>query len=297
MSIHLAPFNQQRPRLFGIAYRMLGSRAEAEDIVQEAYIRWSQSDLATIESVPAWLVTVTSRLSIDRLRVLKQERASYPGPWLPEPVNDIDYSTPETLLEFQHDLSFALMVVLEALTAEERAAFLLREVFDQNYADLAKLLNKTDAACRQLVHRARERVRAQQPRFKVSKADHLRVLQQFMRAASSGNRQDILHLLHDDVISTSDGGGKVMSTNRPLHGPQRISWLYYAVARRFGAQLEWCFAMVNGEAAIARYFESNLHSVMMVQTDGQQVTRIFNVMNPDKLQRLNMSLLKVTVTK
>ena len=180
------PFTALRPRLFGIAYRMLGTRADADDVLQDAWLRWHRTDTATLQSAEAWLVTVVTRLAIDRLRAVKVERQAYVGWWLPEPLVDAaDTHTPEAAAELASDVSVAFLWVLERLAPEERAAYLLREVFDHDYADIAALLDKSEAACRQLVHRAGERVRRERPRFDVPRQAHRRLLERFVHAARS----------------------------------------------------------------------------------------------------------------
>lgn len=158
MTDNLQLFQTHRPRLFSIAYRMLGIRADAEDVLQDVYLRWQNEDIAGLNSVEAWLVTVTTRLAIDRLRAAKTEREAYVGIWLPEPMVESISETPEASVERSEDIAYALLVVLERLAPEERAAFLLKQVFDHDYLDIARILGKTEAACRQLVHRAKQRV-------------------------------------------------------------------------------------------------------------------------------------------
>lgn len=167
-SAHLDVFQALRPRLFGIAYRMLGVRADAEDVLQDAWLRWSRIDRGTLGSEDAWLVTVVTRLAIDRFRTARVEREKYVGSWLPEPMVEVEPGTPETAVELAGDLSFAFMHLLERLAPEERAAFLLRQVFDYEYTEIAQMLDKSEPDIRQMVHRATERVRQQRPRFKVA---------------------------------------------------------------------------------------------------------------------------------
>ena len=194
-------FTTLRPRLFGIAYRMVGVRADAEDVLQDAWLRWSRQDVAALQSAEAWLVTVVTRLAIDRLRALKAEREAYVGWWLPEPLVElqgdnadsggIHHNTPESAAELAGELSVAFLYVLERLGPEERAAFLLRQVFDYDYPEIAAHLGKTEAACRQLVHRARERVQQARTRCEVPRTVHHQLLQRFMQAAKSGDRSAI----------------------------------------------------------------------------------------------------------
>ncbi|HEY4317148.1 MAG TPA: sigma-70 family RNA polymerase sigma factor, partial [Herbaspirillum sp.] len=194
-STHQDTFAALRPRLFSIAYRMLGTRADAEDVVQDAWLRWHGATPAALESAEAWLVTVTTRLAIDRLRTRKSEREAYIGWWLPEPLVELDERTPETAAELASDVSVAFMWVLERLSPEERAAFLLRQVFDQDYADIASMLEKSEAACRQMVHRAQQRVQQEQPRFEVPRDTHRELLARFMQAAGGGDREAMKALM------------------------------------------------------------------------------------------------------
>lgn len=184
-----------RARLFSAAYRMLGTRADAEDVVQDAWLRWQAADHASLQSAEAWLVTVTTRLALDRLRERKAERESYTGWWLPEPLVELEENTPETAAELASDVSLALLWTLERLGAEERAALLLRQVFDQDYGDIAAMLGKSEASCRQLVHRAQEKVRDERPRFQASPEAHRALLAAFIQAASKGDRDAMAALL------------------------------------------------------------------------------------------------------
>jgi RNA polymerase sigma-70 factor (ECF subfamily) len=192
-------FELHRARLFGIAYRMLGSRTEAEDLLQDAYLRWHESDRTHIQSVAAFLVTITARLCVDRLRVLKQERAPYVGSWLPEAIVDDHLPSPEMQRELVDDVSVAFLAVLERLGPEERAAFLLHEVFDYDYPEVAQTLDKTEPACRQMIHRARARLREPRTRFRVSTESRERLLEKFLVAIGSGSRQAVMALLAEDV--------------------------------------------------------------------------------------------------
>lgn len=277
------PFAALRPRLFAIVYRMLGTRADAEDVLQDAWLRWDKADKAALQSAEAWLVTVVTRLAIDRLRAAKVEREAYVGWWLPEPLVALDEHTPEAAAEKADDLSMAFMWVLERLSPEERAAFLLRQVFDHDYAEVAALLGKTEAACRQLVHRAAERVKQERPRFEVPKEAHRRLLEQFVQAARSGRRGDMEALLADDVQLVGDGGGKVQSFGKILQGAQRIANLYWALWRRLPEQVVYRMAQVNGEPGVLRYVDGQLESAQAFVTDGECIVAIYVVRNPDKL--------------
>ena len=276
-------FAALRPRLFSIAYRMLGTRADAEDVLQDAWLRWHRADHAALQSEEAWLVTVVTRLAIDRLRAAKAEREAYVGWWLPEPLVAMDERTPEAAAELAGELSVALLWVLERLSPEERAAFLLRQVFDHDYAEIAALLDKSEAACRQMVHRASERVQQARPRFEVSKDAHRRVLEKFMQAARSGERAAMKALLADDVQVVGDGGGKVPAFFKVLRGADRIANLYWAMAKRLKDQVEYRIAQINGEAGLLRYVDGRLESAQAFVTDGERIVAVYAVRNPDKL--------------
>ncbi|MBA4109622.1 MAG: RNA polymerase subunit sigma-24 [Leptothrix sp. (in: Bacteria)] len=286
------PFTAVRPRLFAIAYRMLGTRSDAEDVLQDAWLRWHQVEQATLQSAVAWLVTVVTRLAIDRLRSAKTEREAYVGWWLPEPlVQQVDHHTPEAAAELAGELSVALMWVLERLSPEERAAFLLRQVFDHDYAEVATLLGKSEAACRQIVHRASQRVQEDRPRFEVPKDAHRRVLEKFMLAARSGERETMKAMLASDVQLISDGGGKVPSFGQVLRGGDRVTNLYWALSRRLlPEQIDYRPAMLNGEPGLLRYIDGQLESAQAFVTDGEQIVAIYTVRNPDKLAGISSSI-------
>ncbi|CAH0348233.1 RNA polymerase sigma-70 factor [Aquabacterium sp. CECT 9606] len=286
------PFTALRPRLFAIAYRMLGTRADAEDVLQDAWLRWHQVEQATLQSAEAWLVTVVTRLAIDRLRLAKTEREAYVGWWLPEPLVQLaDHRTPEAAAELAGELSVALMWVLERLSPEERAAFLLRQVFDHDYAEVATLLGKSEAACRQIVHRASQRVQEDRPRFEVPKDAHRRVLEKFMLAARSGEREAMKAMLASDVQLISDGGGKVPSFGQVLRGGDRVTNLYWALSKRLlPEQIDYRPAMLNGEPGLLRYIDGQLESAQAFVTDGEQIVAIYAVRNPDKLAGISRNI-------
>jgi RNA polymerase sigma-70 factor (ECF subfamily) len=277
-----AVFTTHRPRLFAIAYRMLGSRADAEDVLQDAWLRWARTERSALQSEEAWLVTVVTRLALDRLRAAKTEREAYVGFWLPEPLVTPTRETPEGAADLASDVSMAFMWVLERLGPDERAAFLLRQAFDHDYADIAALLGKSEAACRQLVHRAAERMQAGQRRFEVSAAAHRRVLERFVQAARSGQREAIQAMLSEHVELVSDGGGKVPSIMKVLHGAFRVANLYWATHRRL-PRIDYRSADVNGEPGLLRYIDGRLESAQAFVTDGERIVAVYVVRNPDKL--------------
>ncbi|TPG24775.1 RNA polymerase sigma-70 factor [Variovorax guangxiensis] len=280
-------FSRHRPRLKGIAYRMLGSVAEAEDVVQDAWLRWHEAAHDALDSSEAWLVTVTTRIAIDRLRAAKAHRTHYIGTWLPEPLVSDSPATPEQLLGRAEDLSMAFLTVLERLSPEARAAFLLREVFDVDYDEIARTLGKTEAACRQLVHRAKTQVREDdRPKQHVSRDIHLRLLGGFAEAAQQGDIHALKALLAEDVAIVSDGGGKVASFGQPVVGGQRVAQIYFAVARRFPGAVRVEVADVNGAPGLLRWVDGVLESVQSIEWDGERIARIHAQRNPDKLARI-----------
>jgi RNA polymerase sigma-70 factor (ECF subfamily) len=276
-------FRRLRPRLQSIAYRMLGSAADAEEVVQEVWLRWNEVAHATLDSPEAWLVTVATRLSIDRLRASKAEREHYIGTWLPEPVLTESALGPEQTLERAGEISLALLMLLERLAPEARAAFLLREVFDADYAEVARIVGKTEVACRQMVHRAKLQLRDERPRFAVSRDAHRRLLTRFAEALRQGDFASMTSMLADDVELVGDGGGKVPSFGRPLVGGRRVAQLYYAVSRRAGSALRVELADINGQLGMLRFIEGVIESVQWFETDAERIVRVHSQRNPQKL--------------
>ena len=281
-----ATFAALRPRLFSIAYRMLGTRADAEDVVQDAWLRWHGADQAQLQSAEAWLVTVATRLAIDRLRTRKTEREAYVGWWLPEPLVELDERTPETAAELASDVSVAFMWLLERLSPEERAAFLLRQVFDHDYADIAAMLGKSEAACRQMVHRAQGRVQQERPRFDVPSDLHRDLLARFMQAASSGDRAAMKALLSDEVQLVADGGGKVNSFLHILHGAGRVAGVYWSLEHQWPEKVAYRPARVNGEPGLLRYVDGKIESAQSFIFDDGRIVAVYVMRNPDKLTAL-----------
>lgn len=272
-----------RARLFSAAYRMLGTRADAEDVVQDAWLRWQAADRSSLKSAQAWLVTVTSRLALDRLRERKAERESYVGWWLPEPLVELDENTPETAAELASDVSLALLWALERLGAQERAAFLLRHAFDQDYSDIAALLQTSEANSRQLVHRAQKKVLEERPRFLPTPQAHRALLAAFMQAASRGDREAMKALLSPEVTLVSDGGGKVLSFHRILSGAGRIAGLFWSMENAFPGQVQYRMAQINGEPGLLRYVDGAIESAQSFRIEEERIATVFVVRNPDKL--------------
>ena len=277
-----AVFAENRARLWSIAYRMLGSRAEADDAVQEAYLRWHDARIDEIRAPQAWLVTTTTRLCIDRLKQLRAERERYVGPWLPEPIVD-EGAEPDQAASLASDLSVAMLAVLERLAPEERAAFLLHEMFDSGYDDIARILGKSEVACRQIVSRARKRVHEARPRVQVPEEAKRRVLDQFMRAIEAQDEKALLRLLAPDAAWTSDGGGKASAARRVLVGAAKVAKFGANIFRKVIGDIEFRPVIVNGEPGRATFHRGQLYSVWSIRTDGRRVLDVYVVMNPEKL--------------
>lgn len=284
-------FHEHRDRLYGIGYRMLGSRADAEDMLQEAWLRWHKVDIERVQTPAAWLTTTITRLCIDRLRAARREREVYSGPWLPEPLIGDAAPPADRHAELASDLSMAFMVVLEQLAPEERAAFLLHEVFDCDYTEISRVLGKNQAACRQIVHRARERVRRDKPRFSVSETAHRRLLTGFIEAMQSADMDAMVQLFAEDAVWIADGGGKVPATSRSLTGAARIAKLMTGVARRVlqsNGAFEFRLAPINGQTGIVALINGQIFWALALETDGTRILAGFNVVNPEKLADIKL---------
>ena len=280
-------FEHHRPRLFGLAYRMLGTPADAEDVLHDAWLRLHAQDLARLDDPEAWLVTVITRLALDRLRRAKAERADYTGPWLPEPLVP-EAEHPDATLERGESLTLSFLLLLERLSPEERAAFLLHEVFDYSHAEAAAILGIAEDACRQRVHRAKTRLREGRPRFSVDAAAQRRLLQRFVAAMAEPTLDTLRSLFAEDAVHISDGGGIARATLHPLHGAERLARLYLQLARNFGAGtgVRYEFATLNGVPALFMLQGDTLFSAMWIECDGDKITAIHALRHPEKLARL-----------
>ena len=283
-------FRRLRPRLQGIAYRMLGSSAEAEEVVQDAWLRWHESAHDGLQSADAWLVTITTRLSIDRLRSARVQREHYVGTWLPEPLLSDAAPSPEQMLERADDVSVAFLALLERLAPEARAAYLMREVFDADYGEVAEALGKTESACRQIVHRAKAQLQDERPRHVVPREAQLRLLRGFAEAAASGRFAALQGLLAEDAQLIGDGGGIVPSFGVPLVGSRRIAQLFYATHRRFGDAVRYEVVVLNGQWGLLRFIGNTLESAQSFETDGERILTLHGQRNPDKLARMAAAL-------
>jgi RNA polymerase sigma-70 factor, ECF subfamily len=278
-----AEFELHRPRLFGIAYRMLGSRTDAEDVLQDAYLRWHRGASEELRSPEAWLVTAVTRLCIDRLRAARTQRERYIGPWLPEPLIGDTAPAADARAELSSSLSIAFLVVLEQLEPDERAAFLLHEVFDTDYAEIAEILGKSEAACRQVVSRARRRVRGRRPRAQVTDSARRLVLERFANAIQTQDKAALLELVAEQASWTADGGGRARAALKAIRGRERVVRFALGVLGRHADKFAFEMTSVNGEPALAVRAEGRLFSVITVRTDGMHILDVYTVLNPDKL--------------
>jgi RNA polymerase sigma-70 factor (ECF subfamily) len=292
-----AIFERHRAHLLNIAYRMLGEMAAAEDVVQDAWLRWRRADGEDIRDPRAWLSAATVRLSLDALRKVRARRESYVGPWLPEPLLPDDTrafaaDAPAARAELASDLSLALLHVLERLSPEERAALILHDAFDCDYAEIAAMLDKNEAACRKLVSRARERVKADRPRYTASKDAHRDLLMRFAKASSSSDPQEMMALLAPNAIAYTDGGGRVAAALNPIYGADKIARFIHGLGRKFYADvlLESAMTEINGQPALIIRDGMEMLGVFTIETDGEKITTLYGLRNPDKLKRLTTAL-------
>jgi RNA polymerase sigma-70 factor (TIGR02957 family) len=277
-------FVAHRNLLFTVAYEMLGSAADAEDVLQETWLRWAGVDLGTVGNQRAYLVRITTRQALNRLRALGRRRESYIGPWLPEPL----LTSPDVAedIELADSVSMAMLLVLETLTPDERAVFVLREVFDVGYDEIAEAIGKSQAAVRQIAHRARAHVAARRPREVVSPAQTRDALEAFQRAAETGDLQHLLDILAPDVVFLGDGGGVVQAAMAPIAGAERVARLLIAGLSRVGAAASLRPAQVNGYPALILHLDDEVDSVIAVRIDDGLVTGLYAVRNPDKLSHM-----------
>ncbi|MCY1080667.1 RNA polymerase sigma-70 factor [Archangium lansingense] len=276
----LESFEAHRPAMSAIAYRMLGSLAEAEDILQEAWLRWQAATREGVRSDRAFLSTVVTRLCLDRLKSAQVTREEYVGPWLPEPVRTDTQVDPESI-------SLAFLVLLESLSPVERAVYLLHEVFGYSHAEVAEMVGKEEAACRQILHRAREHIQSRRPRFAPSKESHERLVTGFMSACVSGDLEGLKKLLAHDVTSWADGGGRVRGAAlNPVRGADAVARLFLGIMKKVPAGVTAELSEVNGWPAVLLRLNGAVFDVMSFETDGEHIHAIRSVLNPEKLARM-----------
>ncbi len=276
-------FEAARARLFKLAYRMLGSISDAEDAMQDLYLRWRkvEEEVATPE---AWLVTACARLCIDRLRAAKRERAAYEGPWLPEPIVVWDDASAD--LERADDMTMAMLLVLERLTPRERAAYILREGFDYDYAEIGDILGASPMACRQLASRAARRLRDDRPRFPASREAARDLARRFGEAARSGDYDALVSLLAKNASCATDGGGKVVAARNVIRGADRVARFVISVTAKGAAGADFRLVTVNGAPGWVLSRDGAPFAVAAIETDGAHIQKVFATLNPEKLARL-----------
>jgi RNA polymerase sigma-70 factor, ECF subfamily len=296
--VRLASFDQYRSLLFSIAYRMLGSVADAEDILQDAFIRWQQSREEDIRSPRSFLVTIVSRLCINHLQSARVQREQYVGEWLPEPIVTDIGSDPLSMIKIDESLSMAFLLLLERLTPVERAVFLLREVFEYEYSEIASVLDLTEVNCRQILARARKHVASMRPRFGAPKKQQTELFQRFLEAVGTGSIDNLLELLAKDVALYSDGGGKAIAVPNIVRGSENVArGIIGGLKRLVPPDMERRLAMVNGKTGLINYRNGKPHSVLTFDIGKDQIRSIYIITNPDKLAHIQPAALSCSSCK
>jgi RNA polymerase sigma-70 factor (ECF subfamily) len=278
-------FVAHRNLLFTVAYEILGSATDTEDVLQETWLRWADVDQATVRNQRAYLVRIATRQALTRLRTLGRRRESYVGPWLPEPL----LTAPDVAedVELADSVSMAMLLVLETLSPTERAVFVLREVFAVDYDEIARAVDKSPAAVRQIAHRARAHVAARRPRDVVSQSESRAALAAFQRAIETGDLQGLVDILAPDVVALGDGGGVKQALPRPVVGADKVARLFAAGLERYGAGVSVEQVQVNGYPALVLRLDGELDCVVAIRIDEGLVTGLYTVRNPDKLSHLD----------
>jgi len=284
----LATFDQHRGLLFSIAYRMLSSVADAEDVLQETFIRWQQSSNDNVQSPKAFLVTITTRLCLTHLQSARVRREEYVGQWLPEPIVTGPEGDPAAFLQIDESISMAFLVLLERLTPIERAVFLLHEVFDFSYSEIAATLEQSEANCRQVLRRARLHVGEVRRRFKASAREQNDLLDRFLQATRNGDISGLMALLSSDVVLHSDGGGKSIAVPNRIHGSDRVARAVLGGLRKqVPKNVVSRMAQINGQPGIVSYLQGKIYSVITLDVEAGHIRAIFVVTNPEKLRHLS----------
>ncbi|WP_116947754.1 RNA polymerase sigma-70 factor [Jiangella endophytica] len=276
------PFQRHRGLLFTVAYELLGSVADAEDVVQDTWLRWSAADRSDVVEPKAYLVRIATRVALNRLRTLRTRRETYVGPWLPEPL----VTGPDAAggVELAEDVSMAMLVVLETLTPIERAVFVLREVFGFAHAEIATALDRSEASVRQVAHRAREHVQARRPRFDTDPEQRRAVTERFLRATAEGDLAELMEVLAPDVVMINDTDGKVRAARRPIVGADKVArFLRGLVARGEMAGYRFEYAELNGEPGVVGWLDGRLDVAGLIETRDGQVVQVLGFRNPDRL--------------
>lgn len=286
MNKNIKQFDTHRPLLFSIAYRMLGSAMEAEDMVQETFIRWQQVPETQVKSTKAYLSSIITRLCIDQLRSARVQREQYFGPWLPEPLLTQQALQSDQNMALAESLSMAFLVLLERLNPTERAVFLLREVFDYEYSEIASIVNKSETNCRQLVRRARQHVNKRKPRFDTSPEKQQQLLVQFMETCVNGDMPGLVNILADDIAMWPDGGGKAVSATRPIFGADKVAQFMLGVTKMRPANFVPQLAWINGQPGIIGYEDGQPTVALIFTITNHHIQAIHSIRNPDKLKNI-----------
>lgn len=276
-------FEAYRALLFSIAYRMTGSAADAEDLVQDAYVRYASADREIVRDVKAFLVTILTRLALDRLKSAQHTRETYVGPWMPEPVLTGIDGDPYARATRDEKVELALLRTLERLAPQERAVFLLYEVLEHDHAEIAELLDITPAASRQSLHRAKERIAQKKPRFAPDPAEQRRLVETFLGALVQGDVDSLRSLLAQDVVALADGGGKTFAAKRPVIGADAVSKMYIGIVQKFGMGVDASIEEVNGSPALVGRRDGVIVSILAFTFDGDRIAEILSLVNPEKL--------------
>ncbi len=282
-------FELHRRRLLGLAYRMLGSRADAEDLVQDAWLKWSQVQRDGIENDEAYLTTIITRLCLDKIKQERVRREAYIGQWLPEPITDAASLDAQTASEYADDLSYALLLALERLSPLERAAFILHDVFDVPFSEIATTLERNESAVRQLAARARKSVRDTRPSRSAPHDTHKKFLTAFLMAIGEGDTSRLKTLLREDAVFISDGGGNKTSVSKPVRGAETIVRLLMGLIRRGASEVKSISvvdAVINGSNGLLIFNDGVLEQTLMISVDGEYIDAIYAMRNPEKLARL-----------
>jgi RNA polymerase sigma-70 factor (ECF subfamily) len=282
----LEVFTEHRKTLFGIAYRMLGRVSEAEDMVQETWLRWQKQDASAIDSPKSWLVATMTRLCIDQLRSARREREEYYGVWLPEPLMETSGAEPDKAAAVSDSLTMAFMMMLESLDPVERAIFLLREVFDYDYADTAAIVGKSEVNCRQIVRRAKAQLQARPQSNLTPNAQAQRLVEQFIRAAETGQVEELLSMLTEDVAVYSDGGGRVRAAGRPICSADHVSRFLTGIWPKLPQDTEWRTTTVNGRVGALLRSQGDVYGAFAFDVEDLRVQKMYIVLNPEKLRHL-----------
>jgi RNA polymerase sigma-70 factor (ECF subfamily) len=282
-------FEEYRPALSRLAYRMLGSQSDADDVMQEAYLRWTQANRQSVKSPRAYLHSVVTHLCIDQRKTIEERKQTYVGPWLPEPIVEAGSAAPQDRVEAAESVSMALLLILESLSPTERAAYLLRRIFDYPYDEIAEILGKPEPGCRQLVSRAEVRILERRPRFEADPAKVERLTEAFIQACGTGDLQGLVQLLAADAVLYSDGGGKVAAALAPIRGADHIARFFLGIMKKAPPGLEIGRVRVNGQPGLLVVLNGEIVNLLTFDVVDGRLSTCFIVRNPEKLARIGIA--------